>query len=385
MELTELNADEIVLGQPLLVDCYDSHGHLLLRRGLIVSNQKQLDFLLEHGLYARPEERARAKSAQSAAPIAAAVVAKPLSPFGALERLGLRLQPLFFGACAGKLPPLVDLGAECLGAADQIIKLGEGDADALFGAVHLDTSLPYCIRHCVHRAIVCDRIGEHMAIAPEHRRYLVAAALSCDLSIYNIHDQLYGQKDALLPVQRDAIDAHPVATAQILSSAGVTNTRWLTAVMQHHELPNGKGYPRGLVRDSLSEWGLMIKLADMYTAMISPRRYRSASSSKSALRTILLERGTTIDADLAVHFIKTLGVFPPGVWVKLQNGETAIVTHRGLNPKAPRVMSVVGPRGAPFEHPFERRTDSRHHEIVDVVERDELVEIDLPRLWGYNP
>jgi HD-GYP domain-containing protein (c-di-GMP phosphodiesterase class II) len=379
MELIELRASDILIGQPLTVDCYDNHGHLLLRKGLIVASEKQLDFLIEHGLYAKPSayaDAAHQNGFQHAA--------KLPTPFGLLERIGARLQPLFAAACAGQVPPLVNFTAECMGAADQIITLCEADTDALLGAIHLDETLPYSIRHCLHRAVICERIGAHMGQPPEIRRQLVGAALTCDLSLYKIHDEMFGQQQALRQDQRDAIAHHPAASVKLLAAAGVTNAKWITAVLHHHELPNGKGYPRGLIKQDISEWGLIIKLADMYTAMIAPRRYRNHESSKSAMRTILLERGKSIDDGLAVHFIKALGVFPPGVFVRLQNGELAIVIHRGANPKAPTVMSVVGPRGAPFERPFQRKTDSRESEVLDVVERDPIVEIDLPKLWGYD-
>ena len=147
---------------------------------------------------------------------------------------------------------------------------------------------------------------------------------------------------------------------------------------------NGKGYPRGLALGDISGAARILKLADMYTAMITPRSYRKAMLSKTAMRDIFLKRGSEIDEELAVYIVKELGVYPPGAFVKLQSGELAIVTHRGGNPKAPTVKAVVGPRGAPFDKPVLRKTDIREYEILDVVERDMIVKIDLHKLWGYG-
>jgi HD-GYP domain-containing protein (c-di-GMP phosphodiesterase class II) len=199
-----------------------------------------------------------------------------------------------------------------------------------------------------------------------------------------LQDDLFRQDQPLQPTQKQAITSHPIESARMLASLGVTNAVWMTAVIQHHELLNGKGYPRGLSMGEVSAGARILKLADMYTAMITPRSYRKAMLSKMAMRDIFVKRGSEIDEELAVYIVKELGVYPPGVFVKLQSGELAIVTHRGINPKAPVVKVVVGPRGAPYDKPVERKTDIREYEILDVVERDMIVKIDLHKLWGYE-
>lgn len=219
----------------------------------------------------------------------------------------------------------------------------------------------------------------------DERLQIVAAALSADISMIKLQDELARQKEQLQPQQRLALHQHPLESLKLLTVLGVVNKTWLTAVLQHHEAWNGKGYPGGVAAGEISLGARILKLADMYTALIAPRAQRVGAISKVAMRELYLKRGEEVDEELALLLIKELGVFPPGAFVKLYSGELAIVTRRTDNPKAPAAKAVVGPRGAPYERPAPRKTEIREYEIVGVVERDKIVAIDLHNLWGYTP
>jgi HD-GYP domain-containing protein (c-di-GMP phosphodiesterase class II) len=379
--MNKLNGSQILVGQPVPCDCFDGHGNLLLKKGLVVETQKQVDFLIERGLFGQ---------SGSVSAVAEKIKAdvRPPTPFELLNHYNNRLKQLYSvlnsEPGSAKDPESANFSERLLQLAGDIQKLCQLDPDAVLGAIHLDSSGRYSVMHPLYRGILCELIAARKAIVEQDRRWLIAAALTCDLSMLKLQDDLFRQDQPLQPTQKQAITSHPIESARMLASLGVTNAVWMTAVIQHHELLNGKGYPRGLSMGEVSAGARILKLADMYTAMITPRSYRKAMLSKMAMRDIFVKRGSEIDEELAVYIVKELGVYPPGVFVKLQSGELAIVTHRGINPKAPVVKVVVGPRGAPYDKPVERKTDIREYEILDVVERDMIVKIDLHKLWGYE-
>jgi hypothetical protein len=127
----------------------------------------------------------------------------------------------------------------------------------------------------------------------------------------------------------------------------------------------------------------IISLADTYSAMVTPRVYRGQILARDALRDIFLKRGGEMDAELAQVFIKELGVFPPGTYVKLQNGEVGIVSRRGENAMKPIVQAVIGPRGAPLPHPLKRDSAEADYAIREMVARDRAAKLDVHRMWGY--
>ena len=51
------------------------------------------------------------------------------------------------------------------------------------------------------------------------------------------------------------------------------------AVLEHHELLDGSGYPRGLVGDAISPLGRLLSLAEVVTAMFDGRPPSTPSSA----------------------------------------------------------------------------------------------------------
>jgi c-di-GMP-binding flagellar brake protein YcgR len=56
--LIRLKKADVVVGRPLPWPVFDSHDHLLLNRGFVIQTEKQVDVLLEKGLYRRPGRQA---------------------------------------------------------------------------------------------------------------------------------------------------------------------------------------------------------------------------------------------------------------------------------------------------------------------------------------
>ncbi len=385
--MNKLGRDLIHAGTPVPCDCCDSHGHLVLKSGSVVNSQKQVDYLLERGLFARtvPGQDAEEKLD----------IEWTASPFellreyyGRLEQILMRGRNIAHDTDDDRSPlreQTTPFPAQILQLAMDLQGVCQTDADATLGSIHLHSSGGrYSINHALSRAIVCELLATRRGIPQKNRRQLIAAALTCDLSMLQLQDDLTLQKEPLRAEQQQAIADHPHETAKLLASMGTVDPGWINAVIQHHEFPNGKGYPAGLEGDIVSPWARILKLADTYTVMISPRAYRKALLSKAVLRQLFLRRGGELDEDLTVFLVKELGVFPPGSYVKLQSGELAIVIRRGTNPRAPLVKAIAGPRGAPLDAPIARETDSREYEIIDVLERDASVRIDQHNLWGYH-
>ena len=385
--MNKLGADLIQAGTPVPCDCYDGQGHLVLKSGLTVESQKQVEYLLECGLFSvrvpgqECEERLEVERAASPFQLLGEY-------YNRLEQILMHSRQIAHGADDDRSilrEQTAPFSAQILQLAMDIQSVCQTDADATLGSIQLHSSgSRYSISHALSRAVVCELLATRRGIPQKNRRQLIAAALTCDLSMLQLQDDLTCQEGPLRTEQQKAIADHPHETAKLLAAMGTVDPGWINAVIQHHEFPNGKGYPAGLEGDVISPWARILKLADTYTAMISPRAYRKALLSKSVLRQLFLRRGGEFDEDLAVFFVKELGVFPPGLFVRLQSGELAIVIRRRANPRAPLVKAIVGPRGAALDPPIARETDNREYEIVDVLERDASVSIDQPSLWGYH-
>lgn len=103
----------------------------------------------------------------------------------------------------------------------------------------------------------------------------------------------------------------------------------------------------------------------------------------AALRDILVEGKSKIDPMLVTVFIKELGTYPIGTFVKLESGETAVVTGKGATTTTPLVHALLGPRGTPLSMPIRRDTQKPLMGIREVLHRDQVpVKFTMRHLWG---
>jgi HD-GYP domain-containing protein (c-di-GMP phosphodiesterase class II) len=362
-------ASELAIGSVLEWDAFDESGRLLLRRGQVIASSTQLAGLMERGLYTGHDAvREKPVASYDVTPSAVALVLE------ARRRLQILCAP-------GPVPS---------GFAEQVLRVRELireacriSRDAALAMTLLDRNGRYSVRHSVDAAIACEVVGGELDIGEAELTPVVAAALTMNISIMALMDDLQAQKDSLSDAQRETIRSHPEDSSELLRTRGVTDEIWLRAVLSHHEAIDGSGYFQGCKGDDIPLSAQLVSLADIYCARISSRDYRPPLRPNAALRALFLEQGKKVRDGLASQFIKAIGVFPAGTPVRLENGEIAVVIHRGQNAGKPYVCSILGSHGMPLAVPVRRDTSLGTYGIKEVVSWPELGAIpSMQSLWG---
>jgi HD-GYP domain-containing protein (c-di-GMP phosphodiesterase class II) len=174
----------------------------------------------------------------------------------------------------------------------------------------------------------------------ERERTAVRTALTMNASILELQARMAEQTDPPSKKQMDQIRAHPHRSAQLLRDCGVTDADWLAAVEDHHERNGGSGYPRGLAE--VGELAHVVRAADAYSAKISERALRPAMLPQAAARLLFQEEQ---GGPIAAALIKAVGIYPPGDFVKLKNGELGIVMQRASAASAATVVTLLSATG----------------------------------------
>ena len=375
--MTRIGVGEINIGSKLQWTVYDSNGILLLKKGTVVQTQRQLEILLNRGLYRDPRE--------NPAPITPSSQSRheldiDESPFLNLSRLAGVLGDQFDALRHGNslsIGGIITLGRH-------IQRLCERDSDALLGAIHLYHDLQYTASHPVHSAILCEIFADSLGYDSQRRLTLLCAALTSNISIIELQTLLHNQSGPMTNEQLSEMERHPLRSAEILRSAGVTDEVWLNAVAQHHERNDGSGYSEGITHDTICEEAKIIALADIYTAMVVAKSYRSAHPANEILRAFFLSKGKQHDEVLCLQLIKLLGVFPPGSFVSLANGETAVVTRRAIRGKMwPACAAILNPNGNPYLTPIPRDCNEGVFKITGMCTINASIQLNLNVLWDY--
>lgn len=75
-----------------------------------------------------------------------------------------------------------------------------------------------------------------------------------------------------------------------------------TVALEHHERPDGRGYPEGKQQEAISIEGKIVAVADVYDALTSRRSYKDAWDDTKAYDEVVKGKGTQFDAEVVEAF-----------------------------------------------------------------------------------
>lgn len=212
----------------------------------------------------------------------------------------------------------------------------------------------YSVLHSLLCAALANPLAETFGLSEEERRSLSCAALTMNVAMTYLQDQLVLQKGPPSPGQRSSIDAHPSQGRAMLEKAGVTDRLWLQVVQAHHaNLPACESmatYPMG------PKVTRILQTVDRYTASLSPRKSRSGRTARDSVRSVVVSASDAKHDEVGTALVRLLGLSPPGTFVGLANGETAVVVRKGLRPADSWVATVLNRDGQLIAEPRLRDT-----------------------------
>jgi len=347
-----LSPSDVPVGIPLPWSIADSHGRLLLHKGYVIARQITVNSLFANCVcQILAEEDVDTTLVQSE-------VTSTRFPLDDLCDLSVRLKP-----CVDEPDAVRDFPATLLSLAAEFQRIVAMDTDLTMGSIFLDLSIEPRLKKILDVAIVCDVVASVMRMTAAARRTLTAAILTLDMGI----------------------DLPEVFAAQRLRQLGVTDSDWLNAVMQFHELRHDSQHPSGLGMDHLGLETRLIQLAYSYTDSLCNMQNNESVASYQLMRDIFRESGRSRDPVLGGYFIKALGSYPIGCRVELCNGEAGVVIRRTDNLNCPVVMVLTNAGKRKLRIPVKRDTGVVSYRIATLLSHRQYEPLDPYQLWGYLP
>jgi len=250
---------------------------------------------------------------------------------------------------------------------EQLREMAERDADMLlYLALRTarDPGTQYGVLHALHAAAVCALMARRVGLEPAQQVSLVGAALTMNLSITELQSRLGGNVAPPTPALKEMIDRHPEDSVALLRKAGLEDQAWLDAVAQHHAPPESPG---DLVK--------LLRLVDAYTTRITDRPDTIIASPALAAKDLFAQHAQD---PMALTLVKEMGVYPPGCFVRIASGETAVVPRRGEAANKPLVACITNKRGDALQQPIRRDTGLLAEHAVTAVVPDKEVKVRMP-------
>lgn len=250
--------------------------------------------------------------------------------------------------------------------------LAARDPDAaLYLLVQMAAGEPerYSAHHALLCAVVVELCSQWFEWPDGEAESLRLAALSMNLAMSVMQDALAKQPGPLSQEQRRAVEEHPRASEALLAAAGVADPLWLGIVRHHHD-----PVKHAELETSLSahrRLAALLHRVDVYTAQLSRRANREGRSPSIAARDACLDAGGLPDA-IGATLLRVLGLYPPGSYVLLANGELGVVVQRGDKAHTPVVAALRRADGGLHMQPMRRDCALRSQAIVRGASAGEL-------------
>jgi putative nucleotidyltransferase with HDIG domain len=154
---------------------------------------------------------------------------------------------------------------------------------------------------------VAATIGRKMRLPSRNLRLLGCAAALHNVGYVALDSRLVLKPGDLSPKDISAVRQHPECSRRILSEVeGMADVAEI--VRHHHESPDGRGYPCGLEGDAIPIEAAIIKVAEAFMAMTSPRVYRGKTLGRDqALEEIAGAVGCGFDPVVAYYLFEIMG------------------------------------------------------------------------------
>ncbi|MBJ6136197.1 HD-GYP domain-containing protein [Marinobacter litoralis] len=371
-DLIQIAPGALVIGKPLPWDVFDTSGTVLLRQGYIITSDDQLERLYERGQIKPVVSRPR-KFGQYTDPHSC----NPFAEYGDL----LATLEATLSAITSQTPSAKN---RLLGSARMLERVCKQAPDATLALVHLYSVNPNIYEQTLFYGILCHFIARQFNLEHKRTTSLVLSALTANLALIPVIDQLNASKHVLSPEQRAVIRKHPERAVEALQAAGISNSRILQCIMQHHEKADGSGYPFGLTGSDILPEAEILALAERYVAMITKRAYRDRMDTVAATKLLRTLGNGQLRPAIPKALLEILGEYPPGVVVRLANDEIGVVKKRPEGHRGAIVSAIVSPRGNRYTGTFERNTNEPEYAIVRLEDAEVMPSMDFSLIWGFR-
>ncbi len=176
------------------------------------------------------------------------------------------------------------------------------DEKLLKTSSEMDAFEGYAETHAPRMASLAESIAVSLNVEPHDRSLLQQAILIHDIGEVQMGREYISAARALTDEERIDLQRHPVIGEQAaarmeLSRAVQLIVRW------HHEWWCGAGYPDALTGEEIPLAARILRVADTYAALVTPRPYRPAMSQEEARKYMVEWAGIEFDPAVVKAFL----------------------------------------------------------------------------------
>jgi len=287
---------------------------------------------------------------------------EPKDPKEVYQRAIEVVKEMFQDIRMGKIPSK----ANADGMVTEMIEMTISQPHALFALTMIKDYDNYTFTHSVNVSVLSLAVGRACGVPQKGLHLLGLGGLLHDVGKLRVDVGIINKPGRLTPEEFEQIKQHPVSGADIVRRMEGITQEVVDIVNYHHLRFDRTGYPNDHLNRKLSPLVDMATIADTYDAMTTLRSYQRPTSPKQAISQMQEMGGTVLNPQFLDKFILSLGSYPVGTLVRLNNNEIALVVDADQNnPKDLKIKVLVDERGSHLAIP--KTQHIREHEADRIV------------------
>ncbi|MGB7294415.1 MAG: HD domain-containing phosphohydrolase, partial [Candidatus Aminicenantales bacterium] len=204
------------------------------------------------------------------------------------------------------------------------------------GLTNIKNFHEYTLNHSMNVCILSVALGRRLGLDRNELVDLGISAFFHDFGKLDTPKEILDKPGKLDDREREIVEKHPYQGAGKLVQFKEFRNLPIQAIqvaMEHHVKEDMTGYPRYFKKQSINLFSKIVKIADFFDAVTTPRVYRTKHFTRDeALTMMLAQSGTEFHPILLREFIKMMGLYPVGSLVGLDSLELALVVENNPDP-----------------------------------------------------
>lgn len=137
---------------------------------------------------------------------------------------------------------------------------------------------------------IAYRLARELDCDDEFCDMIADAGILHDIGKLKLSDHLYGRtKDVLKIEEMKYVRMHPQLGYNMLCEKKIGSEEMRRSILHHHENYDGSGYPDNIRGESIPIGARILRVCDVYSALISDRPYRAAFDRDTAMELMIEE------------------------------------------------------------------------------------------------
>jgi len=209
----------------------------------------------------------------------------------------------------------------------------------------------YQYQQPVNVLIISLIMGKYVGLSYGELFDLAMAAYFHDIGNVFIPEEILSKVDKLSDSEYEIIKTHTKHGYNFAKDVLGLPMKTYLAIAQHHERYDGKGYPYGLKAKEINVYARIIAVADVFDALSSRRRQRSAHSPIQSYKMTVEGVGSHFDPEYVRAFANRVSPYPIGYTLKMKNRMGVVTMNFKEKPFNP-LVKVIEEDGKPVQNPF---------------------------------